>query len=67
MPLTVTRVPQCVAKTYSDSRRKLAPLRSNRTRSEPAPPAALFQVLTLDGAAGNLLNEPSPQAFHGAL
>lgn len=26
-----------------------------------------FQVLTLDRAAGNLLNEPSPQAFHGAL
>lgn len=64
MPLTVTRVPPWVAKTCSDSRRML---RSNRARSVTAPPAALFQVFTLDRAAGNLLNEPSPQALHGAL
>lgn len=66
MPLTVTRVPLWVAKTYSDSRRT-ALFRSNKTRSVTAPPAALFQVLTLDCAACNLLNEPSPQAFHRAL
>lgn len=69
MPLTVTRVPQCVAKTYSDSRRKLAPLRSVATELALNLHLQLlfFRFSHLMVQQVNLLNEPSPQAFHRAL